>query len=323
MRILPLSLSRAAAALSLLSAAAVPTVADEAYRAQIRGWREKREARLKADGGWLTVSGLFWLAPGRNTFGTDRSCDIVLPEGSAPGLAGAFELADGHTSVRLEPGVVARIGSSPITGVTTLRSDASGEPDVLDLGRLTLHVIERGGRYGIRLKDRESTIRKRFTGLEWFPIDERYRIVARFSPYPQPRPLRVPNILGQTETMQSPGRAEFEIQGQHVGLDGVLEEPDAKELFFIFRDLTSGKETYGAGRFLYAELPKDGKLVLDFNKAYNPPCAFTPYATCPLPPSQNRLPVRIEAGEKAYGAGHSGGSGAEGNGGRAASGALQ
>ena len=169
---------------------------------------------------------------------------------------------------------------------------------MLELGRLSLHVIERGGRLGIRLKDRESPLRKAFTGLSWFPIDERYRVVARFVPYDPPKALKVPNVLGNVTPMPSPGRAEFTIDGKAVQLDGVLEEPDATELFFIFRDQTSGHETYGAGRFLYADLPKDGKLVLDFNKAYNPPCAFTPYATCPLPPPQNRLPVRIEAGRR-------------------------
>jgi uncharacterized protein (DUF1684 family) len=123
-------------------------------------------------------------------------------------------------------------------------------------------------------------------------------------PYEEPRMVRVPNVLGQMNEMPSPGAVEFTRDGRAIRLDGVLEEEGAQELFFIFRDGTSGKETYGSGRFLYAPLPKDGRIVLDFNKAYNPPCAFTPYATCPLPPPQNRIPIRIEAGEKAYGQGH-------------------
>ena len=278
--------------------------ADEAYRGELRKWRDAREARLRADGGWLTVVGLFWLKEGRTSFGTDATCDIVLPAGSAPALAGSFALADGRVSVTLEPGVAGTIGPRAVTGRTELRSDTSGGPDVLALGRLSLHVIERGGRLGIRLKDRESPLRAAFTGLAWFPIAERYRVVARFVPYDPPKALKVQNVLGDITPMPSPGRVEFTLDGKALHLDGVLEEPDAQELFFIFRDQTSGEETYGAGRFLYAELPKGGKLILDFNKAYSPPCAFTPYATCPLPPFQNRLPVRIEAGEKKYGHGH-------------------
>jgi hypothetical protein len=186
----------------------------------------------------------------------------------------------------------------------TLRPDSTGSPDVLEMGALSLTVIERGGRLGIRLKDRNSPVRKAFTGLRWFEIDEDYRVEARWVSHPQPKPVKVPNVLGQTEAMPSPGYAEFTLGGKSVRLDGVLEDPHAEQLFFILRDRTSGKETYGAGRFLYADLPQGGKVVLDFNKAYNPPCAFTPYATCPLPPPQNWMPVRVEAGELAYGKGH-------------------
>ncbi len=296
--------SFAAATLSALAFAAPGVVADEAYRGEIRNWREEREARLRADGGWLTVVGLFWLKEGENRFGTDASGDIVLPSGSTAPEAGVFELADGRVSVTLAPGVAGTIGASTANGKTELRPDTTGSPDVLALGRLSLHVIERGGRLGIRLKDLESPLRQAFTGLTWFAVSERYRVKARFLPYHPPRTLKVQNVLGIATPMPSPGRAEFTIGGRTVHLDGVLEEPDAKELFFIFRDRTSGRETYGAGRFLYSELPKNGHVFLDFNKAYNPPCAFTPYATCPLPPLQNRLPVRIEAGEKTYGHGH-------------------
>ena len=185
-----------------------------------------------------------------------------------------------------------------------MRPDTSGSPDVLEMGTLTMNVIKRGDRFGIRLKDKNSPVRKGFTGLRWFDIQEDYRVEARWVSYPQPKPVKVPNVLGQTESMPSPGYAEFTLGGKPVRVDGVLEDPHAEQLFFILRDQTSGKETYGAGRFLYADLPKAGKVVLDFNKAYNPPCAFTPYATCPLPPPQNWMPVRVEAGEMAYGKGH-------------------
>jgi uncharacterized protein (DUF1684 family) len=290
--------------LAVVAGLVAPSSADEVYRAQIRKWREEREAGLKADGGWLTLAGLFWLKEGTNRFGTDPAGEIVLPEGSAPARAGVFEFKDGQTTVRLEPGVEGRIGTRAVTGPAVLRPDVSGSPDTLEMGPLSLSVIKRGDRYGIRLKDRNSMIRKSFTGLRWFDIKEAYRVTARWVAYPQPKPLKVPNILGQTEAMPSPGHADFTLNGKPVRLDGVLEDPQSVELFFILRDQTSGKETYGSGRFLYADLPKGGRLVLDFNKAYNPPCAFTPYATCPLPPPQNWMPLRVEAGEMAYGKGH-------------------
>jgi uncharacterized protein len=274
--------------------------ADEGYRGEIEAWRARREASLKADGGWLSVAGLFWLKDGPNRFGTDPKGDIVLPPGSAPSRAGVFELAAGKVTVTIARETEASLKGERVTRAE-LRPDTSGSPDVLSLGRLTLLLIERGGRLAIRLKDRESPLRKSFTGLRWFEVKEEYRVAARYVSYPEPKLIKVPNVLGQSEAMPSLGYAVFERDGQEVRLEGVLEEKDARQLFFIVRDQTSGKETYPAGRFFYADLPKDGRIVLDFNKAYNPPCAFTPYATCPLPPPQNWMPVRIEAGELSYG----------------------
>jgi uncharacterized protein (DUF1684 family) len=274
-------------------------VGDEAYRAEVRKWREDRESRLKADGGWLTVAGLFWLKDGESRFGSDPTSAVVLPAG-APARGGVFVFAGGRTTVKLEPGVRATVSGKPVT-TTELKSDDKGPPDVLVMGPLTFQIIKRGERYGVRLKDNNSPARKAFTGLRWYDVREDYRITARFTSYPAPRPVKVPNILGQSEPMPSPGFAVFSWGGQEIRLEGVLEDPQAEELFFIVRDQTSGKETYPAGRFLYADLPKQGKIVLDFNKAYNPPCAFTPFATCPLPPPQNWMSVRIEAGELDYG----------------------
>jgi uncharacterized protein (DUF1684 family) len=161
-----------------------------------------------------------------------------------------------------------------------------------------MYVIERGGRFALRVKDPESARRRSFRGLDWFPVRESYRVTARFVPYEPPKAIPIANVLGTVEPMPSPGYVVFSLNGREFHLDPVLEDPAAKELFFIFRDETAGKQTYPAGRFLYADLPKDGRVVLDFNKAYSPPCAFTSFATCPLPPRQNRLDVRIEAGEK-------------------------
>jgi uncharacterized protein (DUF1684 family) len=284
--------------LLVLSLGAAP--ADQGgYREEIERWRAKREERLKADGGWLTVTGLFWLQEGANPAGSAPGSAVLLPP-AAPPHAGVFELRQGKVTLSLKPGVSATLEGQPLT-TRELKGDGTGAPDVVSLGRLTLQVIERGRRVGIRLKDMDSATRREFKGLDWFPVDESYRVTARFVPYASPRPLAVPNVLGEIEEMASPGYAEFTLQGRSLRLEPVLEDPEAKELFFIFRDQTGGKETYPAGRFLYAPLPSAGTLVIDFNKAYNPPCAFTRYATCPLPPKGNRLEVRIAAGEKDYG----------------------
>ncbi|MDR3677832.1 MAG: DUF1684 domain-containing protein, partial [Acidobacteriota bacterium] len=176
--------------------------------------------------------------------------------------------------------------------------DSIGSPDVLRVRSLSMFVIHRGNRFGIRLKDKDSEARRKFTGTHWFPVAEEYRVTAKFVPYTPPRKIAVPNILGDVEQEDCPGYVEFTLKGRQYRLDPVSA---GNELFFIFRDLTAGKETYPSGRFLNTAGAKNGEVVLDFNQAVNPPCAFTPYATCPLPPAQNHLPVRIEAGELRYG----------------------
>lgn len=291
----------AAAPLLLTLALPVPAAPQDAtYAADLAKWRTQREERLKADGGWLTVTGLFWLHEGANPFGSAPSNEITLPAGT-PARAGVFELRQSKVSVRLQPGVAGFVGGQAVAGTRPMADDGSGSPDVLTLGRTTMHVIARGGRYGIRLKDQDSVARRQFKGLTWYAPAPAYRVTAKFVPYAPPRPISVPNILGEIEEMRSPGYAVFTLEGKEVRLEPVLESADARELFFIFRDQTSGKGTYPGGRFLYSALPQNGTVVLDFNKAYNPPCAFTRYATCPLPPKGNRLEVSIEAGEKDYG----------------------
>ncbi len=271
--------------------------ADAGYEAGIAQWRAAREAELKAGDGWLTVTGLFWLQEGGNPFGSAGSNRIVLPAHSAPARAGVFHLSGGKVRVRLERGVSATVGGRQV-GEAELRSDAAGKPDHLVLGDLTLFVIERGGRYAIRLRDRRSALRRDFRGLEWYPVQPAYRVEARFHPHAAPKPVQVATAVGGVERYLSPGYASFTLHGRELRLDPVLESPGSRELFFIFRDRTAGKGTYPAGRFLYTPLPANGRVVLDFNKAESPPCAYTPYATCPLPPRENRLPVAIEAGEK-------------------------
>jgi uncharacterized protein (DUF1684 family) len=267
----------------LLAAAAV--FAASSYQAEIARWHREREAGLKAADGWLTLVGLFWLHEGANPFGKDPSGEIVLPDG--PARAGIFQLEHGKVTVTLD-------------GRTReLHPDSDSPKDVLKVGRLRLLAIRRGDKLGIRVKDPESPARREFHGIESFPADESYRVTAQW--VAEPHKIPILNVLGQTEDSDCPGYAVFRLQGREFRLYPIIEGPGAKELFYIFRDETSAKETYGAGRFLYSDMPKNAKVVLDFNTANNPPCAFTPYATCPLPPPENRLPVRIEAGEKRYG----------------------
>jgi uncharacterized protein (DUF1684 family) len=267
------------AAIFLLMGAIMATAAD--YPSEIAAWRRAREAALKADGGWLSLAGLAWLHEGVNRFGRDPSNDIILPDG--PPHAGSFLLQNG--------GVMATMDG-------TTRKIAPDSNDRVHVGRLNMQVILRGGKFGIRLRDPDSEARRHFHGIESYPAAASWRVTARF--VSEPRKIPILNVLGQTEESDCPGYAVFLIHGREYRLYPIFEEPGAKELFYIFRDLTSGKETYGAGRFLYSALPENGRVVLDFNRAYNPPCAFTPYATCPLPPRENRLDVRIEAGEKNY-----------------------
>jgi uncharacterized protein (DUF1684 family) len=272
---------------------------DAAYEKEIEGWREQRDQRLRSEAGWLTLVGLFWLDAGENPFGSAPGIAVALPEGRGPGVAGSFVLEGGRVRVRAEAAAGVTLNGEPVTE-RELATDAGDEPDVLVLDDLRMHVIERGGRFAIRVRDPRSPVRASFTGLEYFPVDPAYRVEATFVPYDPPREIEIATVLGTVEPMRVPGRAEFTLRGRRHALEPVLETPDAEQLFFIFRDETSGRETYGAGRYLYADRPTGGRLTLDFNKAYNPPCVFTPYATCPLPPRSNWLKARIEAGEKAY-----------------------
>jgi uncharacterized protein (DUF1684 family) len=270
--------------------------ADVSYESEIQAWRAKREARLRADDGWLTVAGLFWLKQGANTVGTSEQDRVQLPE-SAPAAVGTIEFVNGQALFKAAPGVPVLVNGKPET-VTRLRSDAEtkGKPDIVSVGEVSFFVIQRGERTGIRLKDKNSEFRRGFQGLEWYPIKQEWRVVARWVAYPEPRKIEIDSLTGDKQHGFVPGYAEFEAGGKTYKLEPTLE---GDELFFVFRDKTAGKTTYGAARFLYAKAEGD-KVVLDFNKAYNPPCAFTPFATCPLPSAGNRLPIEIPAGELMY-----------------------
>ncbi len=281
---------------TVLASASAARAASPDYFHEIEDWRAKREEGLRAPDGWLSVVGLHWLREGTSTVGSAEGSDIRLPL-PAPPRVGTIDFTNGKAVIHVAPGVTVKSQDKPVAELE-LHSDKGGKPDVLAIGPVTLYVIERGGRQALRVKDTESAQRRRFRGLEWYPVREALRIRARFTPYDPPKKIPIANVLGMVELMPSPGYVTFQLGGRELRLDPVLEEPDAKELFFILKDMTAGKDTYPAGRFLYAEMPKAGQVVLDFNKAYSPPCAFTSFATCPLPPRQNRLDVRVEAGEK-------------------------
>jgi len=281
----------------IVALAGVGLGARQGYEAGIRQWRAEQEAELKADDGWLTVAGLFWLEPGLSHAGADPSNEVVLPEGAAPARLGWFEFRDGRVVFGAEPGTRVTSAGRP---VDRLDLTAGRHPAAIDAGSLTMFVIRRGDRTGIRMRDRNSAARRAFTTRAWYPVDPAWRVTAQFTAYDEPRVVKVPNVLGDMLEMQSPGFVEFTLGDRPLRLEPVLESPSATQLYFIIGDETNGHETYGGGRFLYTDLPHDGVVVLDFNKLYNPPCVFTAFATCPLPPPENKLAARIEAGELMY-----------------------
>jgi len=282
---------------AIVSALLMPAP-DAAYRDQIESWKAARVARLTADDGWLSVVGLAWLDPGENSVGSAAGSRVALPPGKAPAELGTIVLSNGALSFRARAGASVTADGQSVTNVP-LRSDADGNPTILASGPLRFYVIERDGRYAVRIKDSTSAARRAFRGIAYFPTDLSWRVSARFEPYDPPRSIKVPNVLGHVDEEKSPGALVFEHGGKTYRLDPVLERGET-DYFVIFGDRTNGTDTYGAGRFLYVSPPVGGKTVIDFNKAYNPPCVFTPYATCPLPPPQNKLPFRVEAGEKEY-----------------------
>jgi len=273
-------------------------------RQNVEQWKAKRLASLTSETGWLTLSGLFWLKPGDNTFGSAKSNALRLDNKALAREAGSFVVEGQKVRFVARKGAGVTHDGEPVTSIE-LASDTTADPTLLKSGSLTFYLIERVGKLGIRVRDSENPHRKNFQGLSYFPVEDGWVVDARFEPYVPHRKIPIMNILGMQEDMDAPGTLVFTHEGKEYRLDAVLEDPADKELFVLFADGTSGKETYGAGRFMYVPLPVNGVVRLNFNKAYNPPCAFNDFATCPLPPSQNRLSaVRIEAGEKSYAGGH-------------------
>jgi uncharacterized protein len=254
------------------------------HEKEIQAWHERRIASLKRDHGWLSLIALDWLEEGRN---------------EVPSI-GTLTLQNRTVSFEAAPNVEAKLSGKPFSsGVLTTDVDKDG-PDKVEIGSRAFIIIKRSDRYALRMWDSSAEARKRFTGIERFPVSGKWRIEAQWESYDPPKKVKVPSVIpDQPQDYVMPGVASFTIGGKEYRLKPVL-EAGTEDLFFIFGDKTNGKDTYGGGRFLYSKPPKDGKLILDFNKAYNPPCAFTPYATCPLPLESNRLDVRIEAGEKVF-----------------------
>ncbi|HYF65510.1 MAG TPA: DUF1684 domain-containing protein [Herpetosiphonaceae bacterium] len=268
-------------------------MSESTYRAELTAWQQTKDQVLRGESGWLTVVGLGWLREGINTIGSDPASDIALPA-AAPGHVGTLELAGGE--VTFQPAAAGvQINGAP-AGPTVLRNDTHAESfDLVSFDGITFFIIQRGQRFGVRIRDADAPARREFAGRRWFPIDERYRVAATLVAYDFPKPIAVTNILGDTVSEASPGYVTFALDGQQLQLDVVSRDHD--QLFFVFRD-RSGPELSYPIRFLEARLLDDGTVDLDFNRAYNAPCAFTPHATCPLPPPQNHLPVSIEAGER-------------------------
>ena len=283
--------------IAILAVSAAPAAPDEAYRAEVEKFRVAREAGLKADDSWLTVAGLYWIKPGETRIGGDPSSDLFLPEG-APARLGVLSFDGAEARFRAEPGVgVTLDGKAFEEGA--IRSDADGgKPSVLAAGRFKLILLKRGARFAFRLKDNGSEIRENFAGLRWFPIEERWKVEAKFVPYLLPTKIRFDTIVGEQDVFESPGYVTFERDGQTYRLDAAG-QPDGR-LWFVFRDATSGRTTPANARQLTAEPPLGEVVVLDFNKAVNLPCAYTPHATCPIAPPRNRLPLAITAGERTY-----------------------
>ncbi len=267
----------------------------------IETWRAERFAALKEPDSWLTLAGLYWLDEGENTFGSDPSNDVVFPDEAPPRL-GTFHRADSTVRVDIAPGLDVRYDGEP---VASIKLDPGGETAsvILEWESLSWFLIKRDHGLGIRLKDSRSPALAAFDGVESFSADLSWRLRGRFEPYDPPKTIYVPTVLDTEDEYTVPGAMVFDVAGQTHRLD-VTGEPADSAFFVIFADKTNGRETYGGGRYLWVDAPDDnGAMLIDFNKSYNPPCVFTPYATCPLSPRQNRLPIRIEAGEKNYGKG--------------------
>ena len=283
------------------SKAAVDSVA---YATETAQWRTARLDAIAGPDGWSTLAGLFWLDSAQYSIGSAPTSTILLPSDHTPPAFGTLSRRDSTFHFRAARGVDVRIDSTRVDS-TVFSNDKSARPTVLRSGSVTYRLIERGGQFALRVKDSSYVLRREFKGLDYFPLDTSLRVLARLVPHPTPRTLRILNVLGQTSEYRSPGMLEFTVAGKPYSLTASFEGSDTTQYFVIFRDETSRDLTYPAGRFMYATpVDSTGHTILDFNRAYNPPCAFTAFATCPLPPAENMLKVALNAGEKRYAGPH-------------------
>jgi len=280
-------------AVALASVSAV----DPQHIKEVEAWRAKHEADYRRD--WVTIDGLFFFKPGENRAGSAPTNDIVLSS-SLPPVVGTFVLDAGRVRFMPHEGLAVSLAGQPVTGPIELKSDETvgPAPDPLLVGGVRLAIHKSGERLSLRVRDDAGAQARAFLGFRWFPIDEKYRVTGRFIPDAAPHEVKLPNMLGDIDAYTTERVVEFTLLGTTLRLRPMTTRP--KRFYFIFKDESSGHETYSAARFLYSDLSDDGTTVLDFNEAYNPPCAFNPYTTCPIPPKENRLNVKILAGEKAY-----------------------
>ncbi len=268
------------------------------YIKEINNWHKRRIENLKKENGWLNLVGLFFLKEGESTFGSSKENDFVIDDQSLVSKICTFVLKDSLVKMIVSDNVVVTVKDSPVTEIY-LKHDLTGDPTIVSFKNYRWFIIKRGNKYALRVRNLDAPLVKSFEGIVRFPVNESWRIKAEFIPYNQVREIEIPSIIGIPEKEISPGKVRFKIKDQTYELEAI---DSGDKLFFVFADETNGEETYGAGRFLYADKPDSNNVViLDFNKAYNPPCAFTKYATCPLPPPQNFLKIEITAGEKKFG----------------------
>jgi uncharacterized protein len=280
---------------------AVQSQADETYIRTIEAWRVTMEQNLRRDNGWLTLAGRYFMKPGENAIGTAQENDVQLPPGLGPSHLGKVIVDGKMVELKLNDGITMRGKEGEFRGERVFATEGATR-DWVSLGRMAFHIIERKGRFMMRLADNENPLRKDFPGRSWYGVKKEYKVNARFVPYPPGKTIPIVDILDEVHETPSPGYLEFKLQGRTLRLDTTGELHD-KELFVVLKDKTAGSGTYGAGRFLAVEWPESvkrrgGRVTVDFNKVYNPPCAFSAFTTCPMPPKQNQLNVKLEAGEK-------------------------
>lgn len=269
------------------------------YLAEVAQQRQAREEGLRQLLGWLSLVGLHWIEPGSHRVGAASDSDIVLAVG--PEHLGEIRLSEGVVTLVLAHAKGVEIDGVPAAvGELALRPDSHGEPTqvTFDGGAAGFNLIERDGRFALRVRDAKARTRTAFAGLDYFDTDPAWRIEARFEPHPEGATIEIANVIGQLSPEPNPGAVVFEREGKTYRIEALANSDGS--LFLIFADRTSGRETYGAGRFLDTPVPKDGRVLVDFNLAYSPPCAFNAFSTCPLPPPENRLDLAVRAGEKKY-----------------------